>query len=64
MPQKPKQQQQQQKPQYLSTTFIAVFVTFITNYLASENSFKPLALQKSAANLFCLAGENLKLVPC
>lgn len=30
----------------------------------SENSFKPLVLQKSVVDSFCLAGENLKLVPC
>lgn len=30
----------------------------------SENSFKPLVLQKSGVNSFCSAGENLKLVPC
>lgn len=50
--------------QYLSTAFTVGLSPLLLIAWPSENSFKPLVLQKSVVNSFCLAGGNLKLAPC
>lgn len=55
---------QQTHPSKLDCQYLlAIFIVFVTNCFANKIFFKPLTFQLTP-NVFCLAGESLKLVSC